>query len=769
MQKLLPALFLLLLAASLTSQSSLRIGEWKSHLPYYIVSHVETGNGKAYYATDQSVLIVNPDEESFQFLSKVDGLSEAGISELLYDNYDEQLIIAYTSSSFDIVKGSEVITITDIRDKSDIQGDKGIYDLYVSNNQFLYLATGFGLVQYDLSTFEFGFTLDISERVNSVDGEGTMLVIGTDSGAYTLDLTMTNAPAFFQEWTKLSDGLPMVYAPTDVYQSGSKIYVADGMNLFLSDSGSDFSAIHVTENDILFIHSAKDGYLVGDVAETSSKSMVTYFDEADQLLAADEACSRRLKDAALDNEGNLFLADEWFTIRHKNIFNSSECELYEVNSPFEVTVSDMDIKDGKVYFASGGVTDNYFNTNSRGGYYVLDGNTWENVHGWNTPDMSGFQDLNQIAMSPRSDKIYLGSFWNGLMEYDLVEDSYQIYDDTNSSLQQQVGDPIVRISGLEFDSEGNLWISNFSAAEPISVLTPEGNWHSFGFTNGTDTKVTELTVDDNDFVWITVWGSSGGVVVLDRGETVADPGDDRQRFFNLGNSELESNTIYTVEKDNDGSIWVGTGGGAVVFDCGSGAFDTDACVGNRRRTQQDSITAYLLESEDVLCIETDGANRKWFGTRNGIFVQGPNGEEKIASYDESNSPLFDNVVQDMMFEPESGEMYISTNKGLQSIRTETTGATNFHSDNVYAYPNPVRPEYRGPIAIKGLAQDAEVKITDLDGKLVYKTDALGGQAIWDGLNLEGNDVSGGVYLVFSSTNDFFGDVDTYVTKIMVVR
>ena len=322
---------------------------------------------------------------------------------------------------------------------------------------------------------------------------------------------------------------------------------------------------------------------------------------------------------------------------------------------------------------------------------------------------------------------------------------------------------------MDFDSEGNLWISNFSAEDPIAVMTPEGVWHSFELENASDTKVTEITVDDNDFVWVNIWGSAGGLVVLDRGETLADPTDDRQRFFNISNSELQSNFLFDLDKDEDGAIWVGTGAGAVVFDCGGSAFDSDICIGTRRRTQTDSITAFLLESEEVLCVETDGANRKWFGTRNGIFVQGPNGEEKIAAFDEETSPLFNNAVKDLLFEPQSGVMYIATDSGLQSIRTETTGARPFHSNEVFAFPNPVRPEYRGPIAIKGLAQDAEVSITDIDGKLVFKTDALGGQAIWDGFNLEGDEVSGGVYLVFSSTNDIFRDIDTFVTKILVIR
>jgi len=171
----------------------------------------------------------------------------------------------------------------------------------------------------------------------------------------------------------------------------------------------------------------------------------------------------------------------------------------------------------------------------------------------------------------------------------------------------------------------------------------------------------------------------------------------------------------------------------------------------------------------VLSIAVDGANRKWFGTRNGIFVQSPNGEDQIVAFDTENSPLFDNTVKEMAFNSETGEMFIGTNKGLQSLRTETTGSRATHANEVYAFPNPVRPEYNGIIAIKGLARDAEVKITDVDGQLVFQTRALGGQAIWDGKDIKGREVTGGIYLVFSSSSDAFRDPNSYVTKILVVR
>jgi hypothetical protein len=114
-------------------------------------------------------------------------------------------------------------------------------------------------------------------------------------------------------------------------------------------------------------------------------------------------------------------------------------------------------------------------------------------------------------------------------------------------------------------------------------------------------------------------------------------------------------------------------------------------------------------------------------------------------------------------------MFIATNNGIISYRTETLGAKRTHANQVYSFPNPVRPDYEGPIAIKGLAQNANVKITDINGRLVYETDALGGQAIWDGRDYNGRKASTGVYLVFSATSDSFFDPDSFVTKIMLVE
>jgi hypothetical protein len=85
---------------------------------------------------------------------------------------------------------------------------------------------------------------------------------------------------------------------------------------------------------------------------------------------------------------------------------------------------------------------------------------------------------------------------------------------------------------------------------------------------------------------------------------------------------------------------------------------------------------------------------------------------------------------------------------------------------VLVFPNPVPPGYNGSIAIRGVANNAIVKIAEMDGRLVYQTRALGGQAIWNGKDYKGRTISTGVYLVLVSDD---ARQENLVTKIVFIN
>src|SRR5690606_27538822 len=136
----------------------------------------------------------------------------------------------------------------------------------------------------------------------------------------------------------------------------------------------------------------------------------------------------------------------------------------------------------------------------------------------------------------------------------------------------------------------------------------------------------------------------------------------------------------------------------------------------------------------------------------GVFLVSPDGTEQIANYTTENSPLLDNSISAIAINQNTGEVFIGTSQGIVSYKTGATAGGKTFS-NVYAYPNPVRENYNGVIAIKGLTRNADVKITDISGNLIYETIAEGGQALWNGRNFNGDKAKTGVYLVFCSNND----------------
>ena len=96
------------------------------------------------------------------------------------------------------------------------------------------------------------------------------------------------------------------------------------------------------------------------------------------------------------------------------------------------------------------------------------------------------------------------------------------------------------------------------------------------------------------------------------------------------------------------------------------------------------------------------------------------------------------------------------------------GATEGREDysEIYAFPNPVRPEYEDMVTITGLMTDSNVKITDLNGNLIFQEKSHGGQLTWNCRNGKGERVATGIYLVLASQPD---RGESVVTKIMVIK
>jgi ligand-binding sensor domain-containing protein len=705
------------------------------------------------------------------FITKVEGLSEVGIRIIRYNPVTNVVVIAYTNSNLDLYfpENGKIINLPFINKNPNLIGDKNIYDIAFDGAN-AYLACGFGVLNINLSRAEAVYTTFTDTPVKAIATLDNTLFAGTEEGLFQIPIDDPN-PADFSRWVPAApaSGLPQGLPISALATKANRLLIGVEQSLWaLENQTASLVATH-PERSVSFITTEGAGTLIGWRAgnqgsleymrQDGSRSEIHYACEAYNPLHALE-----------DNHQKCWIADpgerfKWFDL------TTNSCNSFTFNSPLNHKSAEISIgADGTTYVATPGPTPNLGPPYFPDGLYVYKQGNWDL---WNkntfpalVDDEISWVDWWRVAPHPNLNRVFVGSWVGGLLEFN--DNTYTRKLTKKNSILLDAGASGTNrtaIGGIAFDKSGNLWISNYGATAPMALLKPDGTLRNF---SGSPVQgLLQVAVDAYNYKWCTI-AFNGGIMVYDSGSNPDSPTDDQYKIFNTANSVLPTNTVNCVSVDLDGDVWVGTQQGVVSFECGSNVFK-DVCTGRRRIVSSDNFNGYLLETEDVKCIAIDGANRKWFGTTNGVFVQSPDGLTQIANFTSTNSPLFDNNITDIAVNPKTGEAWIGTEKGLISLRTEAVAGGSLHNPSAYAYPNPVRPDYDGPIAIYGLARDANIKITDVAGNLIHEGQALGGQAVWDGRDYTGKPASSGVYLIFATSNATFDTPDTIIVKLVIVR
>ena len=789
MKKLLLSIFVLV-NFTLYAQNELPIGQWRSHLPYRIGDYVAQSPDKIIFSTSYSLVFLDKEEMSTEFFTKVEGLSGVRIRFVEYNPLSDVLMVFYENSVIDLINMSDntrdVTTLSQIANFNNFTGEKLLNNVFVENDSMVYLAANYGVSKVNISKNEFAFTTFTGINVMDIAIFEDNIYAATAEGIYRADVNN----AFLEDfgnWTLLGPekGFPIEYScrALEVYEG--KLYLDLDNRLYSLRSDQLNFVYEIGSSIIRFIRASSGRLYVGYPFCNSAgcfAGKILHIDAAGNIGELASGCYFDYSTAIEDEQGRVWIGANDRDFRMYPNRDANDCERFKLNSPWSAEVKEMTIANGQVWLASGGLNQTLsprflshgFASLVDGQWTVYNRNTRDELKGVDPNDNNDdLLDIITVAVHPSNGKVYAGSFYEGLLEFD--GENISLYNEMNSSISVANGDSQrSRISGLAFDEDENLWISNHLAInnEPISVLQPDGTFQSFQTPGcGSQTEIFQIDVDESNFKWAIVGRNSAAVMVFDNGPDVEDTSDDRCKLFTQNNSNLPTNNANCLQVDLEGDVWVGTTEGVVIFECGASVFDA-ACQGSRRIVEQDGFNAFLLETEDVQTIAVDGANRKWIGTKNGVFVLSPTGEEQVARFTVDNSPLLDNNIIDIAINPDNGEVFIGTNRGIVSYQADAVSGGRRHKPQITVYPNPVRPDYTGPIAMKGFARNANVKITDISGRLVFEGKALGGQFIWDGNDYNGRRANTGVYLIFGATdsrNAGFEDPDTVVGKILFIN
>ncbi|PCH99229.1 MAG: hypothetical protein COB85_00335 [Bacteroidetes bacterium] len=751
----------MLCSAEVLSQG-VSIGQWMDHLPYRNIIAVEEGNNGIYAATTEAVFFLDKEDNSLNRITKVTGLSDVGISAIGYSAVSGALVVAYTNSNIDIVQNTSIVNLSDIKRKN-ILGKKSINSIRFSGNT-AYLSTGFGIVVMDMAKLEIKDTYFITvgqDEVNELAFYKDSIYAAAESGVYAAPINGVNLTDF-SSWTLITEIPTGNYNTVDIF--ADKLYV---------NRANDHS--DEIDNDSIHVYNGSSWtYFYPTVFRTTKELRANYgvlmitepdgvskYDSDYQLITSYTNPSKA-KQALQDDNNSVWIADGFAGLMQDN----APWGVYP-NGPGSNQVFDLAIEGENLWVAPGGRSGAWGNIYSASGMYAYVDYKWTHAE---YEELNSIADIVVVEVDPNNNnRVFAGSWGGGVIELHNGK-LVTVYDEANTdSVLQNVKnvDGYLRVGGLDMDNDGNLWVSCTEVDNLLCVRTVNGSWFGYKFPSfGLNTRVSHVLVDANDQKWVLIPGN--GILVFDDNGTFDNTNDDQfVRMTNsAGSGNLPTKEVNCIAEDLDGEIWIGTHEGITVFYSPELVFTNEDFDSQQILVEQDGYFQYLLEAEVVLSIAIDGANRKWIGTDGaGVFLMSEDGTQEIQHFTIDNSPLFSNTVGSIAINQKSGEVFFGTEKGIVSYRGTATGAEEVFTD-VYAFPNPVREDFGGVIAIKGLVADADVKITDLTGNLIYQTTSLGGQAIWNGRNFKGERAHTGVYLVFATNED---GATKMVTKILFIN
>ncbi len=745
--------------------------QWTDHLPYKTGINTAEAGDRVYCATKYALVAYDKNYSGIVRYNKVNGLSDSELTDIAYSSDVKTLVVAYSNANIDLITPDGIINISDIKRKN-ILGNKTIYRVLIRGDK-AWLACGFGIVVLDLTKREVKDTYIIGETGSNLEVydlafSNTDVYASTADGIRKASLT-DPLIALYSSWSKLQN-TPVTVWGSAVWWNNLLCIQYPGPNynddtlFFYNPSESKWTKL-VIDNfyEIKRIQTTKDGRLVVsyDGAVDFYKTDLT----TDYRIYNPGGLGCAPSGVAVSSDGTVWMADRQNGF--VKVTNSGFTgEIIAPSGPYSSNVYGLTHDGENLYIAHGG------KNSAWGGLYITDGvsayngSTWKYFRRKYIPAFDTMVDALDVAADASTKKAWIAMYGYGVVE--LTDGQLtNIYNLSNTPMKPfWNSSQRLYIVGLALDANKNLWVANSGSTDLIAQRKPDGTWVSHylgGSLSGKDNDVLGIMCDSYGQKWLTMRKDQTLVCYNEASTTGTKV---RVLTGATGNGALPNNKVQSIAEDLDGELWIGTNSGiAIIYNPGSvlaGNVNIDA---QRPVITLDGYNQYLLDNEAVTVITVDGANNKWVGTeRSGAYLLSPDGTKEIYHFTSENSPLLDNAINDIVIDPK-GNVYFGTPKGVVSFKGSATEG-NETNDNLLVYPNPVKPDYNGPIAIKGLTSNAWVKITDISGALVYETRADGGQAIWYGKNMHNEKVETGVYLVFVTDED---GTETATTKILFIK
>ena len=751
----------------LMAQVEVGNGEWLLHLSYQKPTQCLEAFNRIYTLASGNLYYYNPQDNSVFLYSKENILNDNDIACMAYCSTQKAIVVAYGNGNIDLLyRDNSIYNITDLKNSS--MPDKRANSIYV-NGDAAYLSLNGALLVLDVKKGEIKDCYNLNRTILSSITIGENIYCSTPQGIFT---------------AKLTDNLKDASVWTLFHKlKTTKLFIRNGQ-LAAYTTDKQLRTINSSSTTLLLANDVTDcfGTPTGIIA-AKENGMTILSNDVSTTLQTD---IKTITAATCSSNGDVWLCSEKGLGKYKIKDGSLTCTLSPFNpqSPASNIFCVQKFVGNTLYALASNMNNIYLeNRETQPGEIMAYSNgIWSCFNTSNIADETGMDFLNAtcIAADPADNgHFYVGTARRGLYEFN--NGSFSKYHSfTNSPLAtilpgNQNPQMFVSVTGLQYDSKGNLWMFNNECDTIIRIIQPGGKWTNLYYEQikGLPTFGEFLFYDQN-LVLANSTRYKPGVFIIDTKGSL-DPKQHETYFLGPvftnqeGNSETV-NAVFFIEKDLDGTVWIGTDNGIFTID------NVNALLKNRNgsvkrikvpRNDGSNLADYLFTNVYTTSIAIDAANRKWIGTQNnGLFLIDSDNITTLHHFNTDNSPLPSDNIESIAIDRDNGHVYIGTRQGLVVYGGDATAPSDrLLMNGIGVYPNPVSGDFDGNVSVTGLTEGCSISIVSSSGLCVNSGHSNGGMYSWDCAFPNGNRVPGGVYTIIARSGN--GTVKT--AKLTIIR
>ncbi len=757
-------LLLLIFQVGFSQQNQL----WKGYFSYNEIKDLSESPTRIFAAAENALFLKNLSTNDIKTTNTINGLSGQTITALYHSPTFNKTIVGYETGLLIVINeiDGSMLNVVDIINKSIPSNIKRV-NHFMEYDGIIYVSCDFGIVQYKLATLEFGDTYFIGPAGQEVKVFQTTVfndeiyAVTQNNGIRKASVTNPNLNDFSQ-WQLFDGGFW-----NGIVTFNNQLVAMNANNKVYKYNGAFFNEFANLNQTGLDIRATVDGLIA-----TTLNHVYVYSQNLSQIvhIQNDQVAEIPVTfSCATIINSVIYIGTNENGIVSSALANPTSFEFIMPNGPSKNNIFSINTSSSNIWAVYGGYTSQYDPSPlQHKGISKYSNNQWLNIP-YSDVHFPGSETPNlvRVSVNPTNEnQIFVSSYFAGLLvfENDVLS---TVYNKANSGLETIFpSDPVdsnLRIEQSAFDRSGNLWMTNGLVANGLKELKANGQWQSYSLitilNSFLDARLGKMVIDKNGTKWFCT--TSDGVVAFNENGGVF-------KKISIGEEtgNLPIEDVRAIAVDNRSQLWIGTKKGLRVLPS-TGSFNNEGQMkANAIIILEDGVAQELLYEQFITDIAVDGANQKWVGTADsGVFLFSSNGQETLYHFTKDNSPLPSNVINDIDINGVTGEVFFVTDKGMVSFKGTSTDPSNSLQD-VYVYPNPVRPEFNGTVKIAGLISKANIKITDIEGNLVYETKSIGGTIEWDTTAFGKYKVASGVYMIFIAAEDAS---ETAVKKVMIIR